>query len=488
MEPLFPRSESLLSTPKRHGLEIEDQENVESHIHRDRGVDSHGVEISVSEKPSAPEGLLEVSDVYADHVTLDATQEGESDPLTTKDTTLAKNPFKVPDKVEKPKVLDWDKAHVEIEWKTPKDGGEAIKEYVIEKKDSRNHWVEAEHIPFGTNKASIDGLKQGEEYQFRVMAKNNAGLSEPSDPTDAVIAKPRHLAPHIHREDLEDTVVKVGGQVKFNVKIDGEPSPKVTWTFNGSEVLNGVDVHNVDYLSKFVVPKTTRKMIGSYTITATNDSETDSVTVKITVKSRPSAPKGPLEVSDFFEDHLTLDWNPSEDDGGDPITHYEVTMDEDCLEGIWVSIGMANDTHFVVEGLTKGSQYKFRVRAVNAEGKSDPLDTDQLVQAKNPFERPDKPGVPDLTDWDSDHVNLKWDPPASDGGVEITEYQIEKCTKYVPWETTVTVSGDTLQATVPNLINGEEYLFRVVAVNKGGPSDPSYPSKSVIAKRRHCKF
>lgn len=44
----------------------------------------------------------------------------------------------------------------------------------------------------GTNKASIAGLKQGEEYQFRVLAKNKAGLSEPSDPTDACMAKPRH--------------------------------------------------------------------------------------------------------------------------------------------------------------------------------------------------------------------------------------------------------------------------------------------------------
>lgn len=41
------------------------------------------------------------------------------------------------------------------------------------------------------------------------------------------------------------------------------------------------------------------------------------------------------------------------------------------------------------------------------------------------------------------------------------------------------------EATVPNLTPNEEYEFRVIAVNKGGSSDPSDPSKSVIAKPRN---
>lgn len=69
-------------------------------------------------------------------------------------------------------------------------------------------------------------------------------------------------------------------------------------------------------------------------------------------------------------------------------------------------------------------------QAVNSEGVSDPLESDTDVLAKNPFDRPDKPGKPEPTDWDSDHVDLKWDPPVNDGGAPIEEYQIEKRTKY----------------------------------------------------------
>lgn len=56
-----------------------------------------------------------------------------------------------------------------------------------------------------------------------------------------------------------------------------------------------------------------------------------------------------------------------------------------------------------------------------------------------------------------------------------------------PWEKALEVDGGKTKATVPNLIEGEEYEFRVVAVNKGGPGEPSDASKSVIAKPRFSK-
>lgn len=88
------------------------------------------------------------------------------------------------------------------------------------------------------------------------------------------------MPPHIHREDLEDTVVKVGGSIRFNVNIDGEPVPEVTWTFSGG-ALDGVSIDDKDYLSRFGIIKASRKQSGEYTITAVNINGTDSVTVKM---------------------------------------------------------------------------------------------------------------------------------------------------------------------------------------------------------------
>jgi len=44
-----------------------------------------------------------------------------------------------------------------------------------------------------------------------------------------------------------------------------------------------------------------------------------------------------------------------------------------------------------VEGLTPGKKYKFRVKAVNKEGESEPLESTEPVEAKNPYREPDPP-------------------------------------------------------------------------------------------------
>ncbi|PAV56317.1 hypothetical protein WR25_15732 isoform E [Diploscapter pachys] len=505
------------------------------------GQDQHSVEVIVLGKPTAPMGPLNVTDVYEDRCNLDwkppeddgglpidhyeiekmdlatgrwvpagrvtdtkaqvtnlqpgheykfrvkaVNKEGESDPLVTDTATLAKNPYEVPGKVDKPDVTDWDKDHADLEWKRPEDdGGAPIEGYVIEKKDKHGRWEEAMTVPAGTTNATVGNLKEGEEYQFRVIAKNKAGLGEPSDPTDRIIAKPRFLAPHIHRKDLEDTALRVGDNLKFIIHIDGEPAPEVHWTLNDKSLSeSNIHIENKPNLCHFEISKASRKQSGKYTITATNDSGTDSVTITIKVKSKPSKPMGPLEVTDVYEDRCTLDWKPPEDDGGEPIDHYDVEM-MDTKSGMWVPVGRANDPHFVVDSLVKGNHYKFRVKAVNSEGASDPLETEQEIVAKNPYDKPSKPGKPEPTDWDSDHVDLKWDPPASDGGSPLEEYQIEQRTKYGRWEPAISVPAGQTTATVPNLTPNEEYEFRIIAVNKAGPSDPSDPSRPVVAKPRN---
>lgn len=55
------------------------------------------------------------------------------------------------------------------------------------------------------------------------------------------------------------------------------------------------------------------------------------------------------------------------------------------------------------------------------------------------------------------------------------------------WEKAGETINDQPQGTVNGLVEGNEYQFRVIAVNKSGPSEPSRPSVNHIAKPRYCK-
>lgn len=47
-------------------------------------------------------------------------------------------------------------------------------------------------VPASETKATVNGLKEGKEYKFRVKAVNKGGASSPSDPSNAIIAKARN--------------------------------------------------------------------------------------------------------------------------------------------------------------------------------------------------------------------------------------------------------------------------------------------------------
>jgi len=206
--------------------------------------------------------------------------------------------------------------------------------------------------------------------------------------------------------------------------------------------------------------------------------------VEVNVIGKPTAPEGPLEVSEVFEDRVTLDWKAPVDDGGCPIDHYEVEK-MDLATGRWVPCGRATAPHATIANLQPGHEYKFRVKAVNKEGESDPLVALDSVVAKNPFDVPSKMEKPSLVDWDKDHVDLEWKPPASDGGAPVEEYVIEKRDSGGRWVEAAKVPAGETKGTVGGLRQGEEYQFRVMAKNKAGLSEPSDPSDSVVAKPRH---
>jgi hypothetical protein len=233
--------------------------------------------------------------------------------------------------------------------------------------------------------------------------------------------------------------------VKYDVDVKGEPAPKVTWLLKNEEVKHdgkNYEIINIDYNSKFSINDALRKNNGIYKIRAVNEHGEDEVEVEITVLSAPGKPKGPLKVEDVTKNGCKVKWQKPDDDGGKPITGYQLEK-LDKATGRWVPVGRVggNETEMDVKGLQEGHEYQFRVKALNEEGESEPLETQHATVAKNPFDQPGKPGLPELEDWDVDRVDLKWQKPKSDGGAPITGYVIEKKEKFsTQWEEILTTN------------------------------------------------
>lgn len=429
-------------------------------------------------------------------------KEGESEPLETDDSILARNPYDEPGAPGKPEIIDYDNKSVTLKWAKPdNDGGRAITHYTIEIKDKFSaDWTEVTKTEDSNPEGVVENLKEKMVYQFRVRAHNKAGFGQPSEATDNHLCKHKNLKPRIDRETFKSIIIKAGRTHKWAVDITGEPPPEVKWIWRDNIPLTNserIKIENIDYHTDFTIVNAARRDTGKYTLIAENASGKDTVTVELTVLGKPSSPEGPLEITDITANKAKVAWKKPEDDGGSPIKEYEIEK-MDLATGKWVRVGRVpgdkltgpgDKLEFEVTGLNPGSEYKFRVTAVNNEGDSEPLESDRSIIAKNPFDEPDKPGAPEITDYDNKGVNLKWTKPTNDGGAPIEKYIIEKKDKYKPdWEKAVEVPGDSLEARVEDLKERGEYQFRVVAVNKAGPSAPSDASKMQIVKHRARKI
>ena len=85
-------------------------------------------------------------------------------------------------------------------------------------------------------------------------------------------------------------------------------------------------------------------------------------------------------------------------------------------------------------------------------------------------------------------MTVKWTPPVSDGGAEITGYVVQQKEKHaLRWTPVNEVPVTATSYKVTGLVQKNEYEFRVVAANKAGFGTPSDSSGVVLAKPPYGK-
>jgi hypothetical protein len=335
-----------------------------------------------------------------------------------------------PDSPVNIEITDWDVTNVKLKWKEPgSDGGAPITFYCLEYKcRSDEDWQEGPKVkPAKNNSGTVDALTTGNKYEFRVVAENRVGRSAPSECTLPLVVKSQKAPPQICRKSMEEKIIKTNQQLDLTIPVAGEPSPDCKWTYNGEELNSGDNVkvsYGVNNAKMLLIPAR-RANEGKYTLTATNKWGEDTVECSVSIFGKPTVCQGPLKVSEVTKKSCRLEWKAPADNGGNQIIQYEVEKMDDA-NGSWLPTGQPKGTSFELKNLVENHNYKFLVRAVNKDGDSPDLESEDFITAKNPFDVPTRPGKPKVTNWGPTWAEVAWQAPEDDGGAEVSDEGIRQ--------------------------------------------------------------
>lgn len=314
---------------------------------------------------------------------------------------------------------------------------------------------------------TLTELRKDSEVNFRVTAVNEIGPSEPSDQSSAKIAKPVKKEKPDFTETLKDVSIGLNKTLTLSCVVSGFPIPEITW-YKNEQVFSSRLVSYENRHAKFTVESTTETTAGSYRCHAINEMGESSTSCTVVIEEKPVITIDEkliaqnLRVSSTYEVIATIT--------GFPMP--KVSWSKDSMK-------IDNNNEYSVETIEQTSKFtiktierhhtgKVTVRAKNAAGQA------VVELSLNVIDKPSKPEGPLLfREISEEAVVLEWKPPGDDGGLDIQQYSIEKMDpNQRAWIKVADVDKNIESYCIQNLIENAQYLFRVIAKNPIGSSEP----------------
>ncbi|UYV83624.1 hypothetical protein LAZ67_23001757 [Cordylochernes scorpioides] len=221
----------------------------------------------------------------------------------------------------------------------------------------------------------------------------------------------------------------------------------------------------------------------------------------------PGPPVGPLAVIATTTKTATLSWRPPLNGGGADLIGY--VLERRGPSGAWVRVASLSPdtTTFTVPNLTADTDHLFRVAAENLAGVGESLVADSPVRLTLKAEhvekitlppvlsavhshdcraeRPSPPTAPlELHATGPSSILVAWGRPESDRGAPLLGYTVVlKDMRRITWMEVGQVDADTQRLQIKDLVEGKEYLVRIIARNEVGSSDPLESEEPVLVVR-----
>ncbi len=183
----------------------------------------------------------------------------------------------------------------------------------------------------------------------------------------------------------------------------------------------------------------------------------------------PTPPTGLVATGGL--DKVSLDWSAPVNNGGSPITNYNVYRSTIAgNETLLAEVG--NMTTYEDSSVKPDQAYFYKVTAISSVGESSA--SNEATASTNMTAPPSAPqnlsAIPG-----NGGVFLRWQSPSSDGGSDLTGYKIYRGTTSDEEGSTPVGSTNnyTLSFNDTGLANGQPYFYKVTAINSAGESKSS---------------
>ena len=191
----------------------------------------------------------------------------------------------------------------------------------------------------------------------------------------------------------------------------------------------------------------------------------------------PDAPTDIASVSASSE-HITFDWTEPYD-GGSPINFYKVFWNQGPSLNTFEYLASTPDpinTFTMDYSLNPGDTYQFYVQAVSDVGDGD----SSLVASFIAASLPDAPGKPYAVAADTSSITVAWSEPNANGS-PISNYKIYYSVNSAAFVSLNDAVGTSPTFAATGLSTGNNYKFKVIAVNGVGEGSASEESDIIIA-------
>ncbi|XP_036093261.1 myosin-binding protein C, slow-type isoform X7 [Rousettus aegyptiacus] len=392
----------------------------------------------------------------------------------------------IPDPPVAPNVTDVGDDWCIMKWEPPVyDGGSPILGYFIErKKKQSSRWMRLNFDLCKETTFEPKKMIEGVAYEVRIFAVNAVGISKPSMPSKpfvplAVTSPPTLLAV----DSVTDTTVTMKWRPPDQIGAAGLDGYVLEYCFEGTE--NWV-VANTDLIdkTKFTItglPTDAKIFVRVKAVNAAGASEPKYYSQPILVKEVIEPPKIriPRHLKQTYIRRVGEAVNLVIPFQGKPRP--ELIWKKDGAEIDKNQINIRNsetDTIIFIRKAERSHSGKYDLQ-VKVEKFTESASIDiQIV------DRPGPPQTVKIEDVWGENVALTWTPPKDDGNAAITGYTIQKADKKsMEWFTVIEHYHRT-NATITELVIGNEYYFRVFAENMCGLSEEATMTKesAVIAK------